>query len=279
MKARVFDTTGAQVDEIEDLPPIFKTELRPDLIKRAVLASRSARRQAYGPNPKAGKYTSAESWGVGRAKARVPRVKGSRHPAGARAAFAPMVVGGRVTHPPIPRSFKEKINKKERRIAIRSSIAATVDPLLVEARGHIVESLIDIPLVVSNDFEQLKTTKEVIESFSKLGLIQNPAVPEDESGTDFGDIDKAAQRKKKVRAGKGKRRGRKYKTAKSVLVVYGSDPDTITLFKAARNLSGVDIIHVSQLNAELLAPGTHPGRLTVWIRSAIDKLAEDNLYA
>ena len=81
-----------------------------------------------------------------------------------------------------------------------------------------------------------------------------------------------------MRAGKGKRRGRKYKNATSVLVVYGSEPNTTTLFQAARNLAGVSVIHVSQLNAEILAPGTHPGRLTVWVRSAIDALAENELY-
>ena len=281
MKASVYDVSGSEVEQI-DLPEIFDTPLRPDVIKRAVLASRANRRQAFGPDPEAGKRTSAESWGVGRAKARQPRVKGSQHPASARAVFSPMTVGGHPAHAPKPwRDWTEKVNKKEKRLAIRSAIAATADPILVEARGHIVEPLVDLPLVVSNDFEQLQTTKETIEAFSKLGLIRAPikVLDEDESAVDFGDIDKAARRLRKVRAGKGKRRGRKYKNATSVLVVYGSEPNTTTLFKAARNLAGVSIIHVSQLNAEILAPGTHPGRLTVWVRSAIDALASDELYS
>jgi large subunit ribosomal protein L4e len=280
MKARVYDTTGNKVETME-LPEIFSTELRPDLIKRSVLSSRAARRQAYGTDPHAGKRTSAESWGVGRAKARQPRIKGSRHPAGARAAFAPMVVGGRPTHPPkAERNFTEKINKKERKLAIRSAIAATTDPILVESRGHIVEPLVDIPLVVTNDFEQLKSTKDTINAFTKLGLISdpNPSLDEDAISTDFGDIDKANIRSKKVRAGKGKRRGRKYKNATSVLVVYGSEPDTVSLYKSARNLPGVDVVHVTQLNTELLAPGTHPGRLTVWVKSAIETLATEKLF-
>lgn len=280
MQARVYDLNGSETETI-DLPEIFDTPLRPDIIKRAVLSSRANKRQAFGPDPQAGKRTSAESWGVGRAKARQPRVKGSQHPAGARAVFAPMTVGGRVTHPPRPwRDWTEKVNKKEKRLAIRSAIAATTDPLLVEARGHIVEPLVDLPLVVTNDFEQLKTTKEAIDAFSKLGLISAPAkvLDEDENANAFGDIDKAEKRLHKVRAGKGKRRGRKYKSATSVLIVYGSEPNATTLFKAARNLAGVSIVHVTQLNAEILAPGTHPGRLTVWVRSAIDALAKDELY-
>ena len=280
MKARVYDTKGTEVETI-DLPEIFNTPVRPDVIKRAVLSSRANRRQAFGTDPHAGKRTSAENWGVGRGNARVPRVKGSQHPAGARGAFAPMVVGGRPTHPPkAERNWTEKVNAKERRLAIRSAIAATVDALLVEARGHIVEPLVDLPLVVSNDFEQLQTTKEAILALTSLGLIKDPKTPEsdDEQLVDFGDIDKAGKRIQKVRAGKGKRRGRKYKNAKSVLIVYGSEPNSVTLFHAARNLPGVDIVHLKQLNAELLAPGTHPGRLTVWVKSAIDALATGEYF-
>ncbi len=280
MQARVYDLNGSETETIE-LPKIFDTPLRPDIIKRAVLSSRANRRQAFGPDPDAGMRTSAENWGVGRGKARVPRIKGSQHPAGARGAIAPMTVGGHPAHAPKPwRDWSEKVNKREKHLAIRSAIAATVDPMLVEARGHIVEPLVDLPLVVTNDFEQLKTTKEAITAFSKLGLIGAPVsvLDEDENAIDFGDIDKAEKRLRKVRAGKGKRRGRKYKSATSVLIVYGSEPNATTLYKAARNLAGVSIVHVTQLNAELLAPGTHPGRLTVWVRSAIDALANDELF-
>ena len=66
-------------------------------------------------------------------------------------------------------------------------------------------------------------------------------------------------------------RGRKYKNRKSLLVVTGPNA---AVSKAARNLSGVDIATVAELNAELLAPGTHAGRLTVWTKAAIDQLSE-----
>lgn len=276
MKARVFDLEGSEVDQI-DLPEIFNTEFRPDVIKRAVLSAQAARRQPYGTDPDAGKRTSAENWGVGRGVARLPRVKGSRHHAGARATFAGSTVGGGVTHPPRPRSFKEKINKKERLLAIRSAIAATVNPMLVESRGHIVSDVPDIPLIVSNDFEELTRTKDVLKAFSFLGLVHTPKEVDTENPLDFGDIDKAEIRSKQVRSGKGKRRGRKYKPAKSVLFVYSKN-ENATIYNAGRNIPGVDIVPVHQLNAEMLAPGTHPGRLTVWTKAAIEQLAEHKLY-
>ncbi|KKK59588.1 hypothetical protein LCGC14_3032900, partial [marine sediment metagenome] len=114
MKARVYSLTGEEIEQI-DLPKVFETDFRPDIIKRAVLAAQSAKRQPYGPDPEAGKRTSAENWGVGRGVARLPRVKGSRHHRGAKAAFVGIVVGGSVTHGPKPtRVYKEKIKKKER---------------------------------------------------------------------------------------------------------------------------------------------------------------------
>jgi large subunit ribosomal protein L4e len=73
-----------------------------------------------------------------------------------------------------------------------------------------------------------------------------------------------------IRAGKGKLRGRKFKSRKSVLIVAGNDGG---LGKAARNLPGVDFVTVERLNAELLAPGTKAGRLTVWTESSLEKLA------
>ncbi|KXS41073.1 MAG: LSU ribosomal protein L4P, partial [Methanolobus sp. T82-4] len=72
-----------------------------------------------------------------------------------------------------------------------------------------------------------------------------------------------------VRAGRGKLRGRRFKNRKSVLIVAARDS---ALFRSARNLAGVDVISVDSLNTEILAPGTHAGRLTVWTESAIAAL-------
>jgi len=255
-KIKVYSLEGEATDEIE-LPEIFMEEFRPDLIKRAVISSQTARIQPWGTDPMAGKRTTAESFGAGRGAAMVPRVKGSRHPAGSKGAFVPQAVGGRRAHPPrVARIIHEKINKKEKRLAIRSAVAATANQELVELRGHRVENLPQIPIVVDDEIIKVKRTSETREIFKKLGVMDD--VVRAKSG-------------RKIRAGRGKTRGRKYKSPKGPLLVVGEDKG-ISL--GARNHPGVDVVVVDNLNAELLAPGTHPGRLTIYTKSAIEKLGE-----
>jgi len=254
MKVHVFSLDGKPLEEIE-LPPVFGEELRPDLIARAVLAAQSARIQPWGVDVMAGKRTSAETWGKGHGVARVRRVKGRRHPAAGLGAFAPFTVGGRRAHPPkVERVLRERINKKERRLAIRSAIAATSKRELVASRGHAV-AVEELPLVVSEELEGKKKVREVKEILKSLGIWQ--------------DVERAAGRRK-IRAGKGKMRGRKYRRAVGPLLVIGQD---FGIKAAARNLPGVDVVGAENLSAELLAPGGVPGRLTVWTRSAVQKLA------
>ncbi|HDI06954.1 MAG TPA: 50S ribosomal protein L4, partial [Candidatus Bathyarchaeota archaeon] len=76
---------------------------------------------------------------------------------------------------------------------------------------------------------------------------------------------------RKIRARKGKLRGRRIKQAAGPLKVIDEDEG---IREAARNIPGVDVVRVNDLNAELLAPGTHPGRLTIWTSSAIRRLDE-----
>jgi len=249
MKVNVYTMEGEIKEEIE-LPAIFTEEYRPDLIKRAVISSQTARIQPWGTDPMAGKRTSAESWGSGRGAAMVPRIKN-----GSKAAFIPQAIGGRRAHPPRPqKNYHEKINIKERRFAIRSAVAATSNWDIVEERGHVLENIPQLPLVVDDELETIKKTKETREVFKKLGV--------------FEDITRA-KKGKKIRAGKGKLRGRKYKKPKGPLIVVADDKG-ISL--GARNHAGIDIVAVENLNAELLAPGTHPGRLTIFTKSAIEKL-------
>ena len=249
MMAKVLSLSGEVVEEIE-LPKVFEEEFRPDIIKRAVLAIQSHRRQPYGPNPLAGVDYAWENWGPGYGYARVPRIK---H--GSRAVVVPQAVGGRRAHPPKPqRKWAEKINKKEMKKALRSAIAATANVELVKARNHLFEG--ELPKVVVNDIESIKKTKEVIEVFKAIGVYE--------------DVERAKETKR-YRAGKGKMRGRRYKMKKSVLLVVGRDDG---ILKAAKNLPGVDAVLVRNLNVELLAPGCHAGRLTVWSKSAIECLGE-----
>lgn len=249
MKVNVYTLEGEVKEEIE-LPTIFNEEFRPDLIKRAVISSQTARVQPWGSDPMAGKRTSAESWGSGRGVAMVPRIKN-----GSKAAFIPQAIGGRRAHPPRPQKvYHEKINVKERRFAIRSAVAATSNQDIVEKRGHNVENVLQLPLIVDDELATIKKTKETREIFKNLGI--------------FDDISRA-KKGKKIRAGKGKLRGRKYKKIKGPLIVVVDDKG-ISL--CARNHAGVDVVTVENLNVELLAPGTHPGRLTIFTKSAIEKL-------
>ena len=245
--AKTIDLTGRVVREIE-LPDVFDVDYRPDLIKKAVLAAQANRLQPYGPRLYAGMDTSARSWGSGRGVAQIPRLINS-----SRAARVPHARGGRRAHPPKPEADRsEKVNTKERRYAIRSAIAATRDPTLVSLRGHIFEA--ELPIVTENALEDLEKTKQVIEFLQAVGVY------EDVLRAKYG---------RHIRAGRGKLRGRKYKHKKSILIVAG---ENAPILKAARNLSGVDVVTVNSLNAELLAPGTHAGRLTIWTESAIEKL-------
>jgi large subunit ribosomal protein L4e len=248
LKANVIDISGNTVGQV-DLPPVFDEAYRPDLIKRSVLAAQANRLQPYGPHFYAGMNSSARSWGPGHGVSRVPRVANGR-----RGAMVPMARGGRRSHPPKPEADRsEKVNVKERRKAIRSAIAATTSAELVRARGHLFAR--DLPVVVQSEAEALGKTAEVRKFLEAAGLWQ--------------DVNRA-KLGKKVRAGKGKMRGRRYKIPKSLLIVAAADRG---LGKAARNLPGVDFATVDGLNAELLAPGAVAGRLTVWTEPSLQRLA------
>jgi len=247
----VYDLEGNVVDTIT-LPPIFSAPVRPDLIRRAVLALLTSRLQPKGTNPLAGKRTTAESWGVGYGVARVPRIKG-----GTRAALVPQAVGGRRAHPPrVDKKIREYINEKEKRLATVSALAATADPMFVGRRGHRIEAVKQIPPIVVDELEEISRTSEVRRVLAALGL--------------WDDVMRAA-RGRRVRAGKGKMRGRRYKTPKSLLIVVARDAG---IRLAARNLPGVDVTTARMLNVVDLAPGGHPGRLTLYTVSAIEELAK-----
>jgi large subunit ribosomal protein L4e len=253
--AKIFDLQGKSIAKAT-LPPVFATPLRPDAIKRAVLAIQSRRRQPQGRDPMAGKRTSAESRGTGLGIARIPRVKGG----GGRAALAPGTVGGRQPHP--PRSEKKivkRIPKKEARLALLSAIAATASKDAIASRGHRIEDVPQIPLIVTDSIEELTKTSELEAALTNLGVLSDLYRVKDS---------------RKIRAGKGKRRGRKMKQAVGPLIVVAENKG---VFDAASNLPGVDVAMVNNLNAEMLAPGTHPGRLTLWTNGAIERL--DKLYS
>lgn len=240
-------TLDGDTDGEVDLPSVFDSEFRPDLIRRAVLAAQANRKQDYGADEYAGLRTPAESFGSGRGMAHVPRE-------GGRGRRVPQTVGGRPAHP--PKAEKDRsydINDKERQKAVRSAIAATTDSDLVRERGHEFEDDLELPLVVSDDFEDLNKTKEAADVLEALGV--------------HADIERADETK--IRAGQGTTRGRKYRRPKSVLVVTSEDES-----RAARNLPGVDVTTAASLSAEDLAPGADAGRLTLWTESALEEVAD-----
>ena len=248
--AEIFDLQGKATGKIT-LPGVFSTPLRPDVIKRAVLAIQSSRRQPQGRDLMAGKKTTAESRGTGSATARVPRMKSGA----GRAAFAPSTVKGRQPHPPkAEKHILKSIPKKEAKLALTSAIAATAQKETITSRGHKIGSVPQFPLVVEDALEGLTKAKEVEDVFMSLGIDEDLARVKDS---------------RSIRAGKGKRRGRKMKQAVGPLIVV---VDGKSLVNAASNLPGVEVTTVANLNTEMLAPGTHPGRLTVWTNGAIQKL-------
>jgi len=247
MDATVRGLDGEDADTLT-LPDVFDTPLRPDLIQRAVHAAQANRTQDYGADEFAGMRTSAESPGSGRGMAHVPRTNG-------QAARVPQAVGGRRAHPPkAEKDHTKDINDKERKLAIRSAIAATTDADLVADRGHEFGD-VALPLVVSDDFADLVKTQAVVDLLEALDV--------------DADIERADDRT--VRAGRGTTRGRKYREPTSILFVTSSETGPS---KAARNLAGADVATAREVNAEDLAPGGHPGRLTIWTESAIAEVAD-----
>lgn len=252
--AKIFNLQGKPTIKTT-LPDVFTTPLRPDVIKRAVLAIQSKRLQPQGRDPMAGKRTTAESRGTGFAMARVPRVKGG----GGRAKFAPSTVSGRQPQPPTSqKKIVKRIPNKEKRFALLSAIAATGQKEIVAKRGHAIEDVPQIPLIVTDDIAELKKAKQVEEALASLGVLADVVRVRDS---------------RKIRAGKGKRRGRKMKQAVGPLIVIAENKG---LTEAASNVPGVTVAVVDVLNPELLAPGTHAGRLTLWANGAVEKL--DKLY-
>jgi len=258
MNGRTADVLGMDGKKIREvpLPDVFHTPLRPDLIKRAVITAQSHRFQPQGRDPMAGKRTTAESFGVGRALARVPRVKGEHHPRASMAAFAPSTVKGRVTHPiRVEKAISKDLNGKERKLAIRSAIAATAMREIVKGRGHVLAETATLPLVVSDEIQALNKASAVRDIMRTLDVWE--------------DVMRVVN-SRKARGGQRHRRGKGMRQAVGPLIVVSDDKG---LGKAAGNIPGTDVAKVSSLSAELLAPGTHAGRLTIWSESALKILA------
>jgi len=241
------------------LPAVFKAPVRPDIVNTIHNEVAKNKRQPYCVSEPAGHQTSAESWGTGRAVARIPRVRGGGTHRSGQAAFGNMCRGGRMFAPTKQwRRWHRKVNVAQKRYAICSAIAATGVPSLVMAKGHQIQGIPEVPLVVADSVQGLTKTKEAVAFLRRSKAWQDVA---------------RVYASRRMRAGKGKLRNRRHVQKLGPLVVYDQDQGVTRAF---RNIPGVDTIQVDNLNLLKLAPGGHVGRFCIWTESAFKKL--DGLY-
>lgn len=240
------------------LPYVFVSPIRSDVVRFVHTLMNKNARQPYAVNRQAGHGYSAESWGTGRAVARIPRISGSGTSRSGQGAFGNMCRGGRMFGPTKTyRKWHKKIPVNQRRYATTSALAASAVPALVMARGHKVEKVAEVPLVVQDAaLAAVTKTKEAVAFLKAVNA--------------FDDIERV-KASRGLRRGKGKQRNRRYVQRRGPLVVYtgkATDPQ----IRAFRNIPGVDLCNVNRLNLLQLAPGGHLGRFVIWTEAAFKAL-------
>ena len=255
MKVPVLGLDGDASGKIE-LPPVFLTPFRKDLIHKAFTNLNSHGFQPQGRHPTAGMDVVARSNDppTGRAQSRIAKMRGGGGGRQGQAGGVASVRGGRQAHPPnVYKTIYKKLNKKENKLALCSAIAATANKELVESRGHKTGKL-TLPLIVSNDIESISNAAELKETLESLDLMN--------------DIKRLEARK--PRTGKSALRGRSKKVGKSVLFV-AKNPENLK--KACGAFLGVEAKSARELSVLDLAPGSVPIRLVVYSKTAIGEIA------
>ncbi|MCS7118330.1 MAG: 50S ribosomal protein L4 [Thaumarchaeota archaeon] len=252
-KVPLYSVNGEKAGEVV-LPWFFFADRREDLVRRAFVHLRTHSLQPKGSwKGSAAKY-SARSLGVGLGIARISRIMTSGTGKSRAGGWVPSAVGGRPTHPPVPEKvLRKELNEKERRAATVAALAFSADTESVRRRGHRVPEGLDLPIVVEDSLESITKSADFRRLMLNLGLNE--------------ELERASRRK--VRAGKGKRRGRSYKGRAGPLVVVAKDAGVM---RAARNVPGTAVVLAKDLSVLHLAPGGHPGRLTVFTVSALSEL-------
>lgn len=251
----IFDINGNSTSESLETPQIFGAELRADIVHTVHEGICLNARQAVGVSPYAGKQHSAESLGTGRALARVPRVKGSGTSRCGQAAFANFARKGHMAHPKsVQRRLKVDILAKLKSKAYVSAIASTGHADIVEGRGHRISEVKMLPIVVTDEIDNITKTKDAVSLLNSLGC-----------GEDMERVRKS----KTITCGKGKMRNRRYNKRKGPLIVHDGNE-----LKAFANISEIDTMDINNLDIVKLAPGGKMGRLVVWTKSAFKKLDE-----
>nr|OQO24200.1 60S ribosomal protein L4-B [Rachicladosporium sp. CCFEE 5018] len=261
----VHGADGAAGSDTLTLPQVFKAPIRPDIVQTVHTGMAKNKRQPYAVSEKAGHQTSAESWGTGRAVARIPRVSGGGTHRAGQAAYGNMCRSGRMFAPTkVWRKWHQKINLGQKRFATASAIAASSSAALLLARGHHVTSVPEVPLVISS---AAFTDGSIKKTSSAVALLKSV-------GADA-DVEKV-KNSRKLRAGKGKLRNRRHTQRRGPLVVYDPVKDGKDIVRSFRNIPGVETCDVYALNLLQLAPGGHLGRFVIWTSSAFSAL--DSIY-
>lgn len=257
-KAKLYDKTGKTSKEI-NLPKNFSSKIREDILAKVYEVQKLIYAQAYGSKEGAGAQYSASGiskkkrhdWKgtYGKGISRIPRKIMSRHGSSFNwiGATVSNTRGGRRPH--APKSEKnpfKKINKRELLIAYNTAFTGTFDSKSIESKyGNSIPS----GLVFSNDVLKLKT-KDFLSTLKSI------------YAEDFERILK----KKKIRAGKGKMRGRKYKSNAGLLFVISS--------KEEMKRTGIDVVKVDELKIMDLSPNGEPGRITAYSEEAIKEIEQ-----
>lgn len=249
----VYSKDAAVVGQVP-MPAVFTAPIRDDTVQFVHTNMAKNRRQAHGLFWKAGHQHSAESWGTGRAVARIPRIGGSGTSRSGQGAFGNMCRKGRLFAPlKTWRKWHRKINLNQKRHAVASALAAAAVAPLVLARGHNVNAVPELPLVI--DSLNVESTKALLATLHSVGA--------------SGDLARV-RASKSSRAGSNKQRYSRFKLAKGPLIIYGDENPLIK--RTARNLPGVDSCSVHRLNLLQLAPGGHLGRFVIFTKDAFTHL-------
>jgi len=249
-------STAQKADEHVRLPAVFSAPIRSDIVQEVHMNLNKNKRQPYAVSRYAGHQSSAESWGTGRAVSRIPRVPGGGTHRSGQGAFGNMCRGGRMFAPTrVWRRWHRRVNVNQRRTAAAAALAASSLPSLVMARGHRVDRVPEVPLVVST-----KTLQAINKTSKAVALLK--------ALNAYDDIDRVVA-SQKIRVGSGKARNRRYVQRTGPLVVYHEKGPFL---KALRNIPGIDLVNVAKLSVLDLAPGGHLGRFIIYTKDAFQAL-------
>lgn len=254
MKATLYDSAGNKKNTIE-LPAVFSTSIREDIVAKYFEADKFV--HPYSPKEGAGLRQSASGtishkrhdWKghYGKGMSRAPRKTMWRR--GTQffwvGANVPGARGGRKAHPPKGIGVEKKINKKEIKFAFNSAFAATANTKYINSRYSSLNEIKEIPFVIESLPQKTK---------SFIATIKNM----------LGDNFEKAIKQKSLRAGKGKSRGRRYKSNAGALIITGNEENA--------KISGFDIKQLKEVQISDLYP---LGRLTIYTQKALHELNKE----